>query len=76
MIAGEGLAGVAIAFALAAAKKWETAGWSVALKNAHFADRSFSHVAGVPAAVIGIALVLGLCVLLYRAGRASEGDGR
>ena len=76
MIAGEGLAGVAIAFVLAAAKKWETAGWSVALKDAHFADRSFSHITGVAAALIGTALVVGLCVLLYRAGRASEDERR
>jgi len=74
MIAGEGLAGVAIAFVLAAARKWETAGWSVALKDAHFADRSFAHVTGPAATAIGTALVLGLCVLLYRAGRASEED--
>src|SRR6185503_12976501 len=72
MIAGEGLAGVAIAFVLAAARKWETAGWSVALKSAHFADRSFAYVTGPAAAAIGTALVLGLCVLLYRAGRSSE----
>ena len=76
MIAGEGLAGVAIAFVLAAAKKWETAGWSVTLKNVHFADRSFAYVSGLAAAVIGTALVVGLCVLLYRAGRASEGERR
>jgi putative OPT family oligopeptide transporter len=75
MIAGEGLAGVAIAFVLAAAKKWETAQWSVALKGFHFADRSFSHVTGLPAVVIGSLLVLGLCMLLYRAGRAGE-EGR
>jgi putative OPT family oligopeptide transporter len=73
MIAGEGLAGVAIAFLLAAAKRWETAGWSVALKDAHFADRSFSHVTGVAAAVVGVLLVAGLCALLYRAGRDAEG---
>jgi hypothetical protein len=67
---------VAIAFVLAAARKWETAGWSVALKNAHFADRSFAYVTGPAAAAIGTALVLGLCVLLYRAGRASEDEAR
>jgi hypothetical protein len=76
MIAGEGLAGVAIAFVLAAAKKWETAGWSVALKNAHFADRSYAHVTGPVAAVIGTGVVVGLCALLYRAGRASEDERR
>jgi putative OPT family oligopeptide transporter len=76
MIAGEGLAGVAIAFVLAAAKRWETEGWSVTLKNLHFADRSYSHVTGAAATVIEILLVLGLCVLLYRAGRATEGPRR
>src|SRR6185503_8479998 len=57
MIAGEGLAGVAIAFVLAAATKWKTASWSVGLKAFHFGDRSFSHVTGVPAAALGILLV-------------------
>ena len=68
MIAGEGLAGVAIAFVLAAAKRWETAPWSVALKGFHFADRSFSHITGIAAVLMGTILVVGLCVLLYRAG--------
>jgi putative OPT family oligopeptide transporter len=68
MIAGEGLAGVAIAFVLAAAKKWETAGWSAALKDAHFADRSFSYLIGLPAGVLGALLVVALCALLWRAG--------
>jgi len=68
MIAGEGLAGVAIALVLAAARKWQTADWSVALKAWHFGDRSFAHLTGLAATVIETALVAAICVVLYRAG--------
>jgi putative OPT family oligopeptide transporter len=72
MIAGEGLAGVAIAFAVWAVKTSQDAAWAQALTAAHFADRSFSHVTGPAAAVVGILLVAALCGLLYRSGRAGE----
>jgi putative OPT family oligopeptide transporter len=72
MIAGEGLAGVTIAFVVAASKQWDTATWSQALKRMHFAERGFSHIAGLAAGMLGLALVVALCVLLYRAGRSGE----
>ena len=71
MIAGEGLAGVAIAFVIAAQKYWPQAGWSAALAGIHFGDRSFAHVGGLPGAALGVAIVAGLAVLLLRAGRSA-----
>ena len=69
MIAGEGLAGVAIAFAVAARTRWPDSGWSLALGRLHFAERGFTYLSGLPAAVLGL-VVLGLLAwLLYRAGR-------
>jgi putative OPT family oligopeptide transporter len=72
MIAGEGLVGVTIAFVLAARTQWPDAAWSQLLGRIHFADRSFHYLEGPAANVAGLALVAGLCVLLYRAGRAAE----
>jgi OPT oligopeptide transporter protein len=69
MIAGEGLAGVAIAFAVAARTRWPDSGWSLALGRLHFAERGFTYLSGLPAAVLGL-IVLGLLAwLLFRAGR-------
>jgi putative OPT family oligopeptide transporter len=77
MIAGEGLAGVAIAFVIAAQKYWKDADWSARLAAAHFGDRSFAHIGGVPGSMFGIAIVLALAALLVRAGRdaAPAADG-
>jgi putative OPT family oligopeptide transporter len=69
MIAGEGLAGVAIAFLVAARTRWPESGWSLALGRAHFADRGFTYLDGVPAAVLGLVVLALLSLLLYRAGR-------
>ncbi|HEX6087492.1 MAG TPA: oligopeptide transporter, OPT family [Thermoanaerobaculia bacterium] len=55
MIAGEGLAGVLIAILVT------TAGLNV---------KRDPHITGTLAIVIGIAIVLAVCALLYRAGRA------
>jgi len=71
MIAGEGLAGVAIAFLIAAQKYWPTADWSMALAGIHFGDRRYAHVGGPAGAVLGAVIVAGLGVLLLRAGRAA-----
>jgi putative OPT family oligopeptide transporter len=68
MIAGEGLAGVAIAFTIAAQKYWPEAGWSTALAGIHFGDRSYAHLGGLPGAVLGVAIVAALGILLLRAG--------
>jgi hypothetical protein len=74
MIAGEGLVGVAIAGVVAARTYWPEAGFSQLLGRLHFADRSFTYLSGPAATVLGLALVLGLCVLLYRSGRAAESE--
>jgi OPT oligopeptide transporter protein len=70
MIAGEGLAGVLIAFLVAGSGRWE--GLRNALGTVHFAARDFTHLQGPLALLLGIAIVLGVCVLLYRAGREGE----
>ncbi len=68
MVAGEGLAGVAIAFVVAAQKAWPTAVWATQLEAWHFAARRFTYLTGPSAAVVGILLVAGTCALLLRAG--------
>jgi len=69
MIAGEGLAGVLIAFLIAGTTKWT--GLRDALGAMHFAAKDFTHLHGAPAIVLGAAIVLAVCYLLYSAGRAS-----
>ena len=69
MIAGEGLAGVAIAFAVAARRYWPESGWSVALGRVHFAESQFSYISGAAASVLGLAVLALLCLFLFRAGR-------
>ena len=71
MIAGEGLAGVAIA-ALVATKQGNLA-WSRWLDSWHFAGRDFTWITGPAGIIVGIALVLAVATLLYRAGRSGEG---
>jgi hypothetical protein len=71
MIAGEGLAGVTIAFIIGAQKYWPEAGWSMALAAIHFGDRKYAHLGGLAGAVLGMAIVAGLSVLLFRAGRSA-----
>ncbi len=69
MIAGEGLAGVLIAFLVAGSGRFT--GLRDAMASIHFAAKDFTHLEGVPAVVAGIAIVLGVCALLYRAGRSA-----
>ena len=68
MIAGEGLAGVAIAFLVAARTRWPAAGWSRLLGEWHFAQRDFSHLAGAAAVACGLGVVATVCAILLRAG--------
>jgi putative OPT family oligopeptide transporter len=69
MIAGEGLAGVAIAFLVAARTRWPESGWSGLLGQMHFAERGFTVLSGAAATVAGLVVLAGLCALLYRSGR-------
>jgi putative OPT family oligopeptide transporter len=71
MIAGEGLVGVAIAMLVAARTRWVDAAWSRWLGTWHFADRKFAWIEGDIAAVVALAIVVGVCALLYRAGRSA-----
>ena len=52
MIAGEGLAGVLIAFLIAAGTKWT--GLRDALKPIHFAAKDFTYLTGAPAVILGV----------------------
>jgi putative OPT family oligopeptide transporter len=72
MIAGEGLAGVAIAFLVAAKTRWPESGWSRWLDAWHFAGRDFAWISGPAGVILGIVLVLAVSALLYRAGRSGE----
>jgi putative OPT family oligopeptide transporter len=68
MIAGEGLAGVAIAF-LRVAQDRE---WIALPASWHFGEKGFTWMAGMPAAVLGLVLVAGISALLYRSGLSAE----
>jgi putative OPT family oligopeptide transporter len=69
MIAGEGLAGVLIAFLVAGAGRLTAL--RDALAGVHFAAKDFTYLTGVVGGIFGIAVVLGVCALLYRAGRSA-----
>jgi putative OPT family oligopeptide transporter len=69
MIAGEGLAGVAIAIIVVARDK----GLIYLPASLHFAERDFAWISGAAGAVVGIALVVAVSAMLYRAGRSAEG---
>jgi putative OPT family oligopeptide transporter len=71
MIAGEGLAGVGIAFLVAGSGRWPEAAFTRALASVHFASRDFTWLRGAAAVVTGLAIVLVICALLYRAGRSA-----
>jgi putative OPT family oligopeptide transporter len=71
MIAGEGLAGVLIAAFVATSGKWPDSGFARALGSMHFAAKKFTHLHGPIAIIIGIAIVVAVCFLLYRAGKSA-----
>jgi uncharacterized oligopeptide transporter (OPT) family protein len=71
LVAGEGLAGVAIAVLVATTTRFPDAAFSHLLTSVHFAARGFTWLAGPAAVVVGAALVTGVCWLLYRAGRSA-----
>jgi putative OPT family oligopeptide transporter len=74
MIAGEGLVGVLIAFLVAASGKFPNLG--SALASMHFAAKDFTHLTGAVAIVVGIAVTIAICALLYRAGSSAPVEGR
>jgi putative OPT family oligopeptide transporter len=77
MIAGEGLAGVAIAFLVAGKRFWPDNGWSRWLDSWHFAEKGFTRIGGAAGAVLGLVAMLALAAFLYRAGGkpgAAEGE--
>ncbi|HEX2643895.1 MAG TPA: oligopeptide transporter, OPT family [Thermoanaerobaculia bacterium] len=71
LIAGEGLAGVAIAFLVAGRTRWPEAGWVKALESIHFAETGYTWLEGPEATVLGIALVVGVAALLVRAAKSA-----
>jgi putative OPT family oligopeptide transporter len=73
LIAGEGLAGVAIAAVVAAAGYWKDAGWSRMLSDWHFAAKDFTYLTGVASTIAGIAILGAVAALLWRAGLAARG---
>lgn len=72
LIAGEGLAGVAIAFLVAGRTRWPEAGWVRALDSIHFAAKDFTWIEGTQATVTGLALVVAVAALLVRAARSAR----
>jgi putative OPT family oligopeptide transporter len=75
MIAGEGLAGIAIALGAAARKQWPDAGWGEIMAALHFGgDRTQVLVTGAAGAILGLMLVGAVCVWLYRAALEGERD--
>ena len=66
MIAGEGLAGVLIAFLVAGSGRFD--GLRSGLSSIHFAAKDFTWITGPAAIIAGILVVLGVCFLLIRAG--------
>jgi putative OPT family oligopeptide transporter len=68
MIAGEGLAGVAIAFLRVAQDR----GWISIPASLHFAEKGFTWMEGTPAVVLGLGLVALIAALLYRSGLSAK----
>jgi putative OPT family oligopeptide transporter len=69
MIAGEGLAGVLIAFLVAAGSKVE--GLRASLASVHFAAKDFTWIHGPVATIAAVILLIAICSLLYRAGEST-----
>ena len=71
LVAGEGLAGVAIAFLVAGSGRFPDAWLSQTLASMHFAARNYTWLSGTAAVTVGVILVVAICSLLYRAGRSA-----
>jgi putative OPT family oligopeptide transporter len=68
MIAGEGLAGVAIAFLRVAQDR----DWIALPASLHFAEKGFTWMEGTPAIVLGLGLVALIAALLYQSGLSAK----
>lgn len=71
MIAGEGLAGVFIAFLVASSGWWPSSSLAGMLTSIRFAARDFTWLSGPAAVITGIAIVLAVCALLYRSAQTA-----
>jgi putative OPT family oligopeptide transporter len=72
MIAGEGLAGVLVAF-LVLLRDFRPHGMvAAAMRRVHFNEAGFTYVAGAAGLVLASAVVLATCAALYRAGRSPD----
>jgi putative OPT family oligopeptide transporter len=69
LIAGEGLAGVAVAAIVAGASAWPESSWAEALSRWRFAATETPFLVGLPAVVLGLVTIVGVGGLLFRAGR-------
>jgi len=74
LIAGEGLAGVAIA--LMVAVQTRGGGFGNWLGSWHFAEKGFVRLEGTLAVSLGLILIGAISLFIYRAGSAAEESGR
>ena len=72
MIAGEGLAGVLVALLVLVRDLRPHSRASDLLKQWHFSQEGFTHLAGAAGAGVGVLAVVATCALLWRAGRSPE----
>jgi putative OPT family oligopeptide transporter len=72
MIAGEGLVGVLIAMLVAGGRSWPDSALSKTLAAVHFGAKDFTWLKGPIAVALGIAIVLAICALLYRAAQSGD----
>jgi len=72
MIAGEGLVGVLIAMLVAGGRSWPDSALSKTLAAVHFGAKDFTWLKGPIAVTLGIAIVLAICALLYKAAKSGD----
>jgi putative OPT family oligopeptide transporter len=75
MIAGEGLAGVALALLVGVKTRWPDGGLGAALVRGHVAEPGFQHLGGALASGLGLLLLAAVATMLFRAGRSGRGPG-
>jgi putative OPT family oligopeptide transporter len=75
MIAGEGLAGVALALLVGVKTRWPDGSLGAALVRGHVAESGFQHLGGALASGLGLLLLAAVAAMLFRAGRSGRGPG-